>query len=497
MQHKDKDILYRPWRELKDLQNRRLKHFITRKLYPFSPYYHRLFDKHKIDPASIKTTQDLKRIPFTSKEDFLLPQEEGAPRKEFDFILQPDEGLIKKHLPKSELIRLAILRLLMGKDYLKKSWETEYRPIFLTATAGTTGRPISFLYTSYDLENLRLYGKRIVEIFDIKRDERIVNLFPYAPHLAFWQSVFTGFSANVFVLSTGGGKTLGTEGNIDTILKVEPKIIIGVPNYIYHLLKTARARGLKMKFLQNIALGASRIPKGFKIKLSKLLFDMGASNIRIQGTYGFTESRCAWVECPTDIDISSGYHTYPDKEVLEIIDPKTGEVKGEGQDGEIVYTSIDGRGTCVLRYRTGDLVRGGLIYSPCPYCKRTTPRLCDDIVRASNIKGMQFSKVKGALVNLNTFEHILNDKEDIDEWQIEITKKDNDPYEVDELNLYLSFVSDVDKEDFARRLNEEVFSLTEVSFNKIDFVSHSDMQKRIEVEFAIKAKSIVDKRPKI
>jgi phenylacetate-coenzyme A ligase PaaK-like adenylate-forming protein len=493
---KKEKILFRPWKELKQLQNRKLHYFIIRQLYPFSPYYHRLFDKSKIKPDKIRTIEDLKRIPFTSKDDFFDLSKKDLTRRNLDFLLQPRQKLIKRYAPKSELIKFSVLSLLRGKGYLKGYLEKEYRPIFLTATAGTTSQPVSFLYTSYDLENLKVYGKRIIEIFGIKPDGRAINIFPYAPHLAFWQTVFAGISSNVFILSTGGGKTMGTEGNISSILKVKPQFLIGVPSYVYHLLKIAREQNLNLKFLKNIALGATRLPKGFKRKISKLLAEMGASRVRILGTYGFTESRCAWAECPTGIDTSSGYHTYPDKEVFEVIDPDSGEVKAEGQDGELVYSNIDARGTCVLRYRTGDLVKGGIIYSPCPYCGRTVPRISSNISRAFNIKNIQFSKIKGALVNLNDLEHLLDDRGEIDEWQIEIVKKDNDPCEVDELILYVSLTRDLNKEELLEQLNQEIFSCTEVSFNRINFVSHKEIQHRLEIESAVKAKRIVDKRVK-
>ncbi|MFQ5952748.1 MAG: phenylacetate--CoA ligase family protein [Candidatus Omnitrophota bacterium] len=489
------NILFRPWSELKRLQDRKLHYFITRHLYPFSPYYRRLFDENNIKPDDIRTVKDLKKIPFTSKKDFLPGK--NADRKDLDFVLVPNEELIRKYLPKRELLKSFLPGLLAGKNYIKNRLEKEYRPIFLTATAGTTDRPIAFLYTDYDLENLRISGRRAIEVFDIKNSRKSLNVFPYAPHLAFWQTVFAGFSAHIFVLSTGGGKTLGTEGNIRSMLKVKPQFLIGVPGYVYHLLKTAREQNLDLSFLEQIGLGASRIPKGFKKKISGLVAEMGSSHVKIMGTYGFTEARSAWAECPTDIDISSGYHTYPDKGVFEVIDPDTGEVKGEGEDGEIVYTNIDARGSCVLRYRTGDLVKGGIIYSPCPHCGRTVPRISSDITRAFNIKNVQLSKIKGALVNLNTLEFLLDDKEEIDEWQVEIVKKNNDPYEVDELILYISFLRDVNKEEFTERLNREIFASTDVSFNTIKVVTRRGILHRIEIESAVKPKRIVDKRPKI
>lgn len=489
-------ILYRPRKELKALQNDTLRRFITRRLYPFSPYYRQLFDKNKIRPDTIRTVEDLKRIPFTSKNSFLESADDESTEKTLAFCLQPNEEAIRKYLPKDELLKLAALNLLRGKEYVKATLEKEYKPIFLTATGGTTNRPISFLYSSYDIENLNIYGKRLLDLMGINQEKAAVNVFPYAPHLAFWQTVFGGIAADVFVLSTGGGKTLGTDGNIRAILKVKPQFLIGVPSYVYHILKTARAENISFGFLNRIVLGAGRVPTGFKLKICRLLNEMGSSGVRVTGTYGFTEARAAWAECSTEIDISSGYHTYPDKEVFEVIDPDTGEVKGEGEDGEIVYTSIDGRASCVVRYRTGDFVKGGIIYEPCPHCGRTVPRIASDIVRSSNIKNLQFSKIKGSLVNINDLEHLLDGMKEIDEWQIEIAKKDNDPYEVDEMVLYVSLSKDAAPENICCLLNEKTLSVTgDVSFNRINIVPRKEILHRIEIEAAVKAKKVVDKRP--
>ena len=87
---------------------------------------------------------------------------------------------------------------------------------------------------------------------DIKKNERAMNVFPYAPHLAFWQTVFAGISANVFIISTGGGKTVGTKGHLRTLLKVKPQFVIGVRGYVYPILKTAREQNRNCNFLRRI-----------------------------------------------------------------------------------------------------------------------------------------------------------------------------------------------------------------------------------------------------
>src|SRR3989338_4584846 len=455
-----KKLSFFPQKELREGQNNKLRSFITAQLYPFSPYYRKLFDQHKIKPQDIKTVKDLKLIPFTKKEDF-LPDDEH-PNRFRDFILQPDESSIKKYQPKSKLIYLALLKILKGKEEVGERLSKESRPIFLTATTGTTYEPVSFLYTKLDIDNLHISGYRLLDVFGVQKDSRGVNLFPSAPHLAFWQTVFAAFSHNVFMLSTGGGKVMGPQGNIEAILKVKPDIVIGVPGYLYHLLRSARQMNKNLSFIKKIILGASAVPSGFKEKLSSMLVEMGAKGVQVIGTYGFTEAKCAWGECPTDIGVSSGNHTYPDKEIFEVIDPATGEVQGEGEDGELVYTSIDSRGSCVLRYRTGDLVKGGITYKRCPYCRRTVPRISSRISRVSNIRNLRVSKIKGTLVNLNMFSEILDSEKKVDEWQVEIRKKDNDPYEIDELFILLSLDADIEHQALKEKLINRIQAATEI-----------------------------------
>lgn len=490
-------LSFLPPKELREIQNRKLRAFISCQLYPFSPFYQKLFKQYKINPRHIRTQEDLRIVPFTKKEDF-LPAEDNQNRFQ-DFILKPDENLIKKYWPKDKLLYLALTKAIKGKEYIERRLEREYRPIFVTLTTGTTNQPVSFLYSDFDIENLRISGYRLLEVFKASQESKAVNLFPYAPHLAFWQTVFAGLTHYNFLLSTGGGKVMGTQGNIEAISKVKPNILIGVPSYIYHIVRQAKELGRDFSFIEKIVLGASAVPLGFKEKLSELLKAMGAKSVYVIGTYGFTEAKCAWGECPAELGNSSGYHTYPDKEIFEVIDPESGEVKREGEDGELVYTAIEARGSCVLRYRTGDLVKGGIIYEKCPYCGRTVPRISNQIFRASNIKNLMFSKIKGTSVNLNTFDAILEAEKAVEEWQIELKKKDNDPYEVDEIVIYLSLAvkTEEEKEKVKEDIKNKIHSASEVTPNEIVILSHKEILERIEMECSNKVKRFVDIRPKV
>ena len=180
--NKKNNILFHSWKKLKRLQNEKLRFFITHHLYPFSRYYRELFDKNKIKPSTIRTVEDLQRLPFNTKGDFITLIKRNPDRSNFAFLLEPNEKLIRKFLPKSELLKFFLLGLFKGKGFLKASLDKEYRPIFLTATAGTTNQPIPFLYTSYDLDNLKICGKRVIEIMGINKEQRAMNVFPYAPH---------------------------------------------------------------------------------------------------------------------------------------------------------------------------------------------------------------------------------------------------------------------------------------------------------------------------
>ncbi len=479
--------------ETRALQNQKLQEFITQQLYPFSPHYRRIFDQQGIKPDTIRSIGDLKHLPFTSKADFVATPEHPDRYKEF--ALQPDKEKINRFWPVPKKLRLLASGLIEGKQVAQERISREYRPCFMTFTGGTTGKPVPFLYSIHDINNLYVSGSRMLQLFEIKSDERVFNMFPYAPHLAFWQVVFGGFAECLTVFSSGGGKCIGTEGNIGAILRMRPSVIMGVPSYVYHVLRMAAEKKSRLDSVKKIVLGAARVTEGFKAKLTELLVSMGASDVAIFGTYGFTEAKAAWAECPTKPGVSSGYHLYPDKEIFEVVDPDTGEVKKEGEDGEIVYTALDTRCSTVVRYRTGDYVKGGIRWEPCPYCGRTVPRLSSDITRLSDIKGLDFSKIKGTFVNLNDFANVLNDMEAVKEWQIEIHKKDNDPHEVDEVAVYCTPKEGVDRGRLEENIRKTIFGATEVSPNQVVFVTLEDMVKRLELETANKERKILDNRP--
>ena len=455
---------------------------------PFSPHYRALFRERGLTAGDFHSVADLKKLPFTRKED-LLPTPEN-PRRTLDFALAPDAALLARR--PSVMLRA----LLRGRARVRDELEREWRPVFMTSTTGRSTEPVPFLYTRHDIGNLGLGAGRIVEIGGVRPDERMVNLFPFAPHLAFWYMYYAGLDRNVFALATGGGKVMGTEGNIRAILKLQPQILVAMPTFLYHVLQLAAEQKLRFEGLRILVLGGEKVPPGIRGKLAALCEQLGSPGVRIMATYGFTEAKLAWTECPVAPgETPPGYHLYPDQGIVEIIDPETGEPVPDGQGGEIVWTPLDQRGTVVLRYRTGDRSEHGVTWEPCPCCGRRMPRLVGKISRVSDVRSLRFQKVKGTIVDFNELERALDDLPGIGAWQIELRKAHDDPLDLDEINLHVAPAGDVPQDALEATLRETLHARFEIRPNRILFHSPADLRALQKVGVALKEQKVVDRRP--
>jgi len=458
-------------KKIENIQNKKLRYFIQHKI-PFSPYYSRLFKKYKIKFSDIKTTKDLEKIPFTTKKNIAPTKKE---KKHIDFVLRPDKNAIKQYSSKFDLLKYSLNKNIVF---------SEFNPLHVHFTTGRTANAVPFLYTAYDLEKLREAGKRMMDILNINKDDKLVNAFPYAPHLAFWQTFFAAEASGIFALHTGGGKILGTDKIIKAINGTKVSLLAFIPGYAYHLLREAKNKKADFSNVKKVFFGGERVSKGLREKIKGMLASLGSVNPGVFATYAFTEGKVAWVECKED----SGYHLYPDMEFVEIVD-KNNERVEEGEKGEIVYTALDFRGTIVLRYKTRDI--GSITYEKCS-CKRTVPRISSEIERSSEIKEFNFTKVKGTLVNLNSFFELLHHK-NIEEWQVEIRKKNNDPYEIDELIVYISPKKNVGFTKFKKELKHMLYEELEVT-PEIVKMDLKELLDRLGMETELKERRIVDKR---
>lgn len=475
-------------RSLREWQLARLRRFLRDTVLPFSAHYAALFRREGIDPRQLRTLDDLRRIPFTTKHDFLAGVHGADPVR--DFILQPDRAVLARR--PSTVARV----LLRGKRVVAESLEREFRPLLLTSTTGRSAEPVPFLYTAHDIENLQAAGARAYEVCGAHREMRMLNLFPYAPHLAFWFVHYGGIEFGAFVLGTGGGKVMGTDGNLRLVRKIKPDVLIGMPTFLYHIMTELVRGGSALPNLRKIVLGGEKAPLGMRRKLRALSRDLGAERIDVLRTYGFTEAKLAWAECPFSEDAgSAGYHVHPDLALIEIVDPKTGEPRGEGEPGEIVCTPLDARGSVVVRYRTGDCIDGGLFHEPCPFCGRRVPRLVGEISRNSEVRDLQLGKLKGTLVDFNHLEHVLDNAEHVSTWQLEIRKHHDDPLDLDELVLHVAKADGIDDTVLRTALSEHFARETELHPNRIELHSLEELRRMQGFGTQLKEQRVVDHRP--
>ena len=135
--------------------------------------------------------------------------------------------------------------------------------------------------------------------------------------------------------------------------------------------------------------------------------------VGVLAAWGPTESRALWAECAP----GSGLHTYPDLELLEIVDPLTGEPADAG-DGELVMTSLGWHGTALVRFRTGVRV-DGIAVEPCPSCGRTLPRLIGNLDPGA--WQLPYAAADGAgMVDLRGIATVLAHTPGVVDWRVEV-----------------------------------------------------------------------------
>ena len=468
-----------------DWQLYQLRQYLTHRVIPFSKHYHDLFEEHDFRPQDLRTLEDWQQVPLTSKCDLTVPREQQR-----DFVLQPSIDRLRREP--------GILwhTLLHGIDATRDMLEAEFRPVLLTSTTGRSSEPVPFVCTKYDLHNMEIAGRRIMECGRALPEYRHVNMFPYAPHLAFWQAHHASIGFNTFMVSTGGGKVLGTDGNIAMIDKIQPDILIGMPTFVYHLLREAVELGRRWPNLKRIVLGGEKTAQGLRAHLRDLCHELGAE-VHILSIYGFTEAKMAFPECCSSTGITpTGFHLSPDLAIVELIDPKTGKRVDDGKPGEVVFTPLDSRGTVVLRYRTSDIMEGGMVWDECPHCGRFSQRLMGPVSRVSDVRSLSLDKVKGTLVDFNMLEHLLDDQRGIAAWQVELRKLHDDPLEVDEVVLHVAPEGGVSQPELERMVRRRFTEVTELSPNAMVFHSIADMRGLLGVGRLLKEEKLVDHRPK-
>ncbi len=292
--------------EITGLQTRRLAETL-RRAYANIPHYARAFAAAGVHPDDFRTLDDLRRFPFTTKADLRA----GYP---FGMFAVPRERIARIH-----------------------------------ASSGTTGKPTVVGYTKGDLEIWADVMARSIRASGGRPGMRI--------HIAYGYGLFTGglgahYGAERLgcaVIPMGGGQT---ERQVQLIQDFEPDLIMVTPSYMLAILDGFRAAGAdpRATALKCGIFGAEPWTNRMRSEIEDA-FDMHAVDI-----YGLSEVMGPGVanEC---VETKDGLHVWEDHFFPEIVDPDTGAPLPDGEEGELVFTTLTKQATPVIRYRTRDLSR--------------------------------------------------------------------------------------------------------------------------------------------
>ena len=292
--------------ELQSLQLRRLQ-WSLRHAYEHVDHYKRAFDAKGVHPGDLKTLADLARFPFTVKSDF---------RDNYPF------GLLA--VPREQVMRLH-------------------------ASSGTTGKPTVVGYTAGDIDTWSDLVARSIRAAGGRRGDMV--------HVAYGYGLFTGGlgahygaeRAGCTVIPMSGGQT---EKQVQLILDLKPDIIMVTPSYMQVLIEEFVRLGLDPRE-SSLKVGIFGAEPWTEAMRREIEANAGIDAVDI---YGLSEVMGPGVasEC---VETKDGPVVWEDHFFPEIIDPETGAVLPDGEEGELVFTTLTKEALPVVRYRTRDLTR--------------------------------------------------------------------------------------------------------------------------------------------
>ena len=343
-----------PRDEIRALQLDRLKHQVAY-VYERVPWYREQLDALGTKPEDIKTLDDVRRLPFTDKK---------VMRDTFPF------GLFA--IPVDDAVRLH-------------------------SSSGTTGKPVVTGYNRHDMDVWSECIMRLASMADVVPTDRA--------QMAFGYGMFTGgFGLHqglerlgCLVIPAGSGST---ERHITMIDDYKTTVLIATPTYAMHICEVGEKLGYdwSKSSLRVGLFGGEPCRPALKAEIEQRMHIICTDN------YGLTEVMGPGVagECLCCRDMQ---HIAEDHFLWEVVNPKTGEPVPDGEEGELVLTTLTKECSPVLRYRTHDYTR--VITEPCG-CGRTLARMqklrsrSDDmlIIRGTNVFPSQIedvlAKIEGA-----------------------------------------------------------------------------------------------------
>ena len=332
--------------EIEKLQLERLKKTVKHCMN--SPFYKKRFEECNLKPEDIKSLDDIRKIPFTTKQDL---------RDNYPY------GLAA--VPLKDVVRLH-------------------------SSSGTTGTPTVILHTQKDLDEWANAVARCLHMVGLRAGDIFQNSSGYG--------MFTGGLGIQYGAECLGAMTIpAAAGNsirqVKFIMDFGTTALHAIPSYALRLAEVFAERGIDPRTdtkLTTLLIGAEPHTEEQRRKIEQLL------GVKAYNSFGMSEMSGPGVafECPEQ----NGMHLWEDSYLIEIIDPDTLEPVPDGEVGEMVLTTLDREAMPLIRYRTRDLTR--ILPGPCP-CGRTHRRIdrikgrTDDmfIVKGVNIFPMQIEKI--------------------------------------------------------------------------------------------------------
>lgn len=333
----NQEIETKPRAELKKQQDRDLRALVNR-VYDNVPFYRQKMDALNVKPADIKGVEDLPLLPFTDKSDL---------RNNYPF------GLFA--VPRKEIVRIH-------------------------ASSGTTGKPTVAGYTRKDIELWAEVMARSLSCAGVTRDSVLHVAYGYGLFTGGLGAHYGGERIGASVIPVSGGNT---SRQLTLLQDFGATCICCTPSYALNIAESIKQAGIPPErfSLQSGIFGAEPWTEGMRAHLEKML------GIVAHDIYGLTEIMGPGVamECKAQ----QGLHVWEDAFLPEVID-KEGRQLPEGQEGELVFTTLTKEGMPLIRYRTHDVT--SLTSEPCS-CGRTHIRMArvrartDDmlIIRGVNI----------------------------------------------------------------------------------------------------------------
>ena len=302
----NREIETMPAQELKELQLKELKQLVKH-CYENSVFYRKKFDGAGLKPESIRSLDDLKKIPFTAKSDL----KDNYP---FGMVAVRSNDIVEIH-----------------------------------ASSGTTGNPIIGAYTKNDMDVWgELMGRSIYTAGGRRQD---------VIHIAYGYGLFTGGLGFHYGAQKVGAKIIPASGGmtqrqIKLMKDLGVTILACTPSFAVYLAETMAQEGVDPRRdlkLKTGLFGAEPWSDKIRERIEKEL------GIEAFDCYGLTElcGPGVAVECPEH----NGLHVWEDHFIVETINPETGKVLSPGEEGELVFTGLTKMGLPMLRYRTRDLSR--------------------------------------------------------------------------------------------------------------------------------------------